>query len=390
MTLHPRAALITIAVAPAAGLPARLAADVEKAADLARQEKAKATQRAYATDFGIFRAWCAGRGVSELPATPEMVAAFLASEVERGIRSSTIGRRVAALRYAHKLAGLPLPTDDERVRATVRGIRHTTGTAAAKKAPVTAERLLAMVVVPGCTLAALRDRALLLLGFAGAFRRSELVALDVADFEETSEGLKITIRQSKTDQEAAGSTIAVVRGSVACPAKALKALACGCGHPRGADIPANQQGGEGSAAANDGSVGHAHRKSPCRARRTRSVSIFRPLASSRIPHISRKARRVHFQDDGREPPPLSRYAARLCPRCRDFQGSRPAQACCRVRESDRADRHVISPSNVRSWRCVKKTRKRHAVREMKVGPSESPCRGRLQTAISCFGQKPRW
>jgi site-specific recombinase XerD len=223
MTSHPRAALITIAAAPAASLPALLSADVEKAADLARQEKAKATQHAYASDFGIFRAWCAGRGVRELPATPETVAAFLASEVERGIRSSTIGRRVAALRYAHKLAGLPLPTEDERVRATVRGIRRTTSTAAAKKAPVTADKLLAMVAPPGRTLAALRDRALLLLGFAGAFRRSELVALDVADFEETSEGLKITIRQSKTDQDGAGATIAVVRGSVACPAKALKA-----------------------------------------------------------------------------------------------------------------------------------------------------------------------
>jgi site-specific recombinase XerD len=179
--------------------------------------------------FRDLPAWCAGRGVSELPATPETVAAFLASEVERGIRSSTIGRRVAALRYAHKLAGLPLPTDDERVRATVRGIRRTTGTAAAKKAPVTAERLLAMVVVPGCTLATLRDRALLLLGFAGAFRRSELVALDVADFEETSEGLKITIRHSKTDQEVVGATIAVVLGSVACPAKALKAWLAAAG-----------------------------------------------------------------------------------------------------------------------------------------------------------------
>jgi site-specific recombinase XerD len=229
MTIHQLAAMVPIAMVPAGSVPARLAADVEKAADLARQEKAKATRRAYRSDFAIFRAWCAGRGVSELPATPETVAAFLASEVERGIRSSTIGRRVAALRYAHKLAGLPLPTDDERVRATVRGIRRTTGTAAAKKAPVTAERLLAMVVVPGCTLTALRDRALLLLGFAGAFRRSELVALDVADFEETSEGLKITIRQSKTDQEGAGATIAVVRGSVACPAKALKAWLAAAG-----------------------------------------------------------------------------------------------------------------------------------------------------------------
>src|SRR5258707_300499 len=113
MTLRPRAALITIAVAPAAGLPARLAADVEKATDLARHEKARATQRAYASDFAIFRGWCAGRSVSALPATPETAAAFLASEVERGIRPSTIARRVAAVRYAHKLAGHAVPTDDE-------------------------------------------------------------------------------------------------------------------------------------------------------------------------------------------------------------------------------------------------------------------------------------
>jgi|SRR5271166_1956604 len=97
------------------------------------------------------------------------------SEVGRGIRSSTIGRRIAALRYAHKLAGLPLPTDDERVRATLRGI-----TAAAKKAPVTAEKLLAMVAPPGRTLAALSDRALLLLGLLPA-----ILAVSVFNFAQT-------------------------------------------------------------------------------------------------------------------------------------------------------------------------------------------------------------
>ena len=122
-------------------VPSLPAADIEKAADFARQEKAKATQRAYGIDFEIFRTWCAARGVSALPAIPESVAAFLACEAETSIRPSTIGRRVAAIRYVHKLAGLAVPTDDERVRATVRGIRRTLGTAARKKARCQARRL---------------------------------------------------------------------------------------------------------------------------------------------------------------------------------------------------------------------------------------------------------
>jgi site-specific recombinase XerD len=204
-------------------LPAALALELDMAADLARQEKAKATRRAYRSDFEIFRAWCASRGASALPATAESVAAFLACEVQRGIRPSTIGRRVAAIRYAHKLADHPVPTDSEVVKATVRGIRRTLGTAPHKKTPATAERIIAMALATGDGLKGLRDRALLLLGFAGAFRRSELVALDCADIEESETGLKITIRHSKTDQEGEGATIAIVRGSIACPVEALKA-----------------------------------------------------------------------------------------------------------------------------------------------------------------------
>jgi hypothetical protein len=191
----PLPALIPIA---SSALPALLAPDLDKAADLARQEKAKATRRAYKSDFAIFEAWCASRSVSALPAIPESVAAFLACEVERDIRSSTIGRRVAAIRYAHKLAGYAVPTDDERVKATVRGIRRTIGTAARKKAPATAERVIAMAFGTGAGLKGLRDRALLLLGFAGAFRRSELVALDWEGIEECETGLRKTIIRKGT------------------------------------------------------------------------------------------------------------------------------------------------------------------------------------------------
>jgi site-specific recombinase XerD len=201
-------------------LPAR---ELAAATEYARAEKAAATRRAYRSDFEIFRAWCAERRVTALPAAPEAVAAFLAHEAERNVRPSTIGRRVAAIRYAHKLSGFPLPTDDERVRATMRGIRRSLGASPSKKTPATAERIVAMAPLASGRLAALRDRALLLVGFAGAFRRSELVALNVEDIEETAEGLRIAIRRSKTDQEGQGHVIAIPRGVIACPVAALRA-----------------------------------------------------------------------------------------------------------------------------------------------------------------------
>jgi site-specific recombinase XerD len=182
--------------------------------------------------------------VPALPAVAETVAAFLSAEADRGMKASSIARRLAAIRYAHRLASVPSPTEAEVVRVVLRGIRRTIGTATSAKVPATNDRLLAMIATQkmesrktkwllesqgrdhderGESLGTLRDRALLLLGFAGAFRRSELVALDVADIEVTSEGLRVSIRGGKTDQERTGTTIAIVRGSVACPVEALKA-----------------------------------------------------------------------------------------------------------------------------------------------------------------------
>jgi site-specific recombinase XerC len=96
------------------------------------------------------------------------------------------------------------------------------GCTPARKAPATADRILAMVANAGTDLKGLRDRAMLLLGFAGAFRRSELVALDIADLEFCAGGVRVCIRKSKTDQEGFGATIAVARGSIACPVDALR------------------------------------------------------------------------------------------------------------------------------------------------------------------------
>ena len=207
----------------AQSLPSALGPDLAAAIDLAKAEKALSTRKAYGTDFRIFKGWCDARQVAALPAAPETVAAFLAAQSGSGTKPSTISRRVAAIRYAHKLAGVPTPTDAEGVKATVRGIRRTHTVAKVRKAPAVSAKVLAMVAAAPGGLTGLRDTAVLLLGFAGAFRRSELVALDVADIAETETGLLVTIRHSKTDQEGEGETIAISRGDRACPLKALRA-----------------------------------------------------------------------------------------------------------------------------------------------------------------------
>jgi site-specific recombinase XerD len=137
------------------------AAELETAKAFAQAEKAAATRRAYRTDFDLFRAWCEPRGVSPLPASPESVAAFLAAEASRGIKPSSIGRRVAAIRYAHRLAGCDtLPTDSEAVRATVRGIRRTVGAAKARKAPIMAETVRSMAQAAPDTPAGITEGAI--------------------------------------------------------------------------------------------------------------------------------------------------------------------------------------------------------------------------------------
>src|SRR5262245_60116229 len=161
-------------------LPAELTTTLQLAADFARASKAKATQEAYGSDFRIFESWCRPRGLSALPATAESLCAFLADEAAAGRRASTLGRRLAAIRYFHRAAGYDSPTGDERVKAVLSGIRRTIGAASVRKVAATSDLVLSMVGGKGVSLRELRNRAILLLGFAGAFRRSELVALGAA------------------------------------------------------------------------------------------------------------------------------------------------------------------------------------------------------------------
>lgn len=120
--------------------------------------------------------------------------------------------------------GVDAPTSTGIVRATLKGIRRTLGTATVQKAPALTADIRAMVEATGEGLIGIRDRALILLGFAGAFRRSELVALDTADLAFGRDGLTVTLRRSKTDQEGAGRKVGIPYGSnpATCPVRNLQ------------------------------------------------------------------------------------------------------------------------------------------------------------------------
>jgi integrase len=136
---------------------------------------------------------------------------------------STIDIRLAAIAFFHRTIGLADPTADAGVRVVLKGIRHELGTAPSKKAPVMLDELEALIEASaGVGLASKRDRALILLGWAGAFRRSELVALEVADVH-IGERVIIQIRKSKTDQDGKGKIKVIPPiGGELCPVQALR------------------------------------------------------------------------------------------------------------------------------------------------------------------------
>ena len=187
----------------------------------AAAEKSDNTRRAYRADLKAFVTWCESVGRAAVPASAETAAAYLAHCADSGLTVSTIQRRAAAISYAHKLAGEPSPLQLEAVRAVLRGVRRSVGVAAKPKAPLTADLVARVVKKLPDTLAGKRDRALIVLGFAAALRRSELVALQVCDVERNNDGAFLHIRRAKTDQEGRGAAVAVPNGG---KLKALGAL----------------------------------------------------------------------------------------------------------------------------------------------------------------------
>ena len=201
----------------------------EKSQAFLRAAQSCATRAAYASDWRIFAAWCEGFSVCALPAAPETVQLFVAAEAERW-SVATVCRRVAAIAARHRAEGLADPCKSREVAEVMAGLRRTVEGAGRGKAAVTVAELLRMVaaVRKRSSPSAERDAALLLIGFAGAFRRSELVALEMRDVRIEARGALLTLRRGKTDQVGRGRVVAVVRGRAArsCPVAALERWLC--------------------------------------------------------------------------------------------------------------------------------------------------------------------
>jgi len=197
---------------------------LDQAREFARHSKSENTLRGYRADWRDFCAWCESHTISALPAAPETVAAYIADCAGR-LKVGSIQRRLNAIAEAHKATGLDSPTTAGMVRNTLKGIRRALGTATAPKAPTLTDDIRAMVDAVDAGIIGARDRALMLLGFAGAFRRSELVGLDIADCAFGKDGLTVTLRRSKTDQDGAGRKIGIPYGSnpETCPVRTVQA-----------------------------------------------------------------------------------------------------------------------------------------------------------------------
>src|SRR6266851_6611000 len=203
---------------------------VERAAAYARSARSEATKRAYAADWRDWESWCAEHGATPLPSTPQMVGLYLADLAGRGRKASTISRRLVAIAQAHRVAGEQMDLKHPAIREVLAGIRRSHGTHKEAKTALLTRDIRRCIAAMPTSLIGTRDRALLLTLFAGAFRRSELVGLDVADVQISTRRATMFIRRSKADQEGRGAAIGIPRGRrETCPVRAIEqwiAAAC--------------------------------------------------------------------------------------------------------------------------------------------------------------------
>ncbi len=191
---------------------------VDEARAYARASREASTLRAYRSDWADFDRWCGLRSAAALPATPETVALYLAA-LARTHRPATIARRLTSITRAHRVAGHPTPAAmaHPEVREPLQGIRRTLGIAPRRKTALRTRDVRR-------ALAGLRDRALLLVGFAGAPRRGNLAAVAVEHMVWSDEGILVHLGRSKTDPEGVGHILVLTRGARedTCPVRAIE------------------------------------------------------------------------------------------------------------------------------------------------------------------------
>jgi site-specific recombinase XerD len=184
------------------------------------------TRAAYASDWRAWEEWARIHNVRTLPAFPEELVIYLKALAAAGAKFSTIRRRLAGICQVHKLAGCPVDRRGPAIDYALKRMARELGTAKKGRAEVMTSDIEAMLGrLDRSSLAGQRDAALLLLGFAGAFRASELVGLNFGDLEFKRDGVVVTLRRSKTDQQGAGREVGILYGrrERTCPVRALKA-----------------------------------------------------------------------------------------------------------------------------------------------------------------------
>ncbi len=186
---------------------------VEATKEFMEASLSASTRKFYKIDWRIFSKWCLDNKINPLPIHHDALCIFLTDQTKKGFCVSTLVRRLAAIKLCHDRAGFNSPTKHPSVITTLQGIRRSSNRIIVKKSPATAERIHEMILHCPDNITGLRDKAILLLGFAGAFRRSELVALTINDIELTDDGMRVIIRRSKTDQEGKGFTLAIPNGT---------------------------------------------------------------------------------------------------------------------------------------------------------------------------------
>lgn len=200
-----------------------LAPLIEQTRAYIAEAQAANTRKAYQSDWRHFETWCAGQGLPALPAAPATVALYLTAHAATH-RPVTLTRRLTAINQVHRGAEYPVPGTFEHtaVAATLKGIRRTHGIAPKVKDPLLTPTLVQILKALPSGLIGLRDRALLLLGYAGGFRRSEIAALTLDDLKVSDAGLTVVLRRSKTDQEGEGREVGIPRGGRFCPVAAVE------------------------------------------------------------------------------------------------------------------------------------------------------------------------
>lgn len=185
----------------------------EQATAYAAAATSENTRRAYRAAWADFAGWCQEKQLAALPASEATIGLFLADRAAT-LKNASLRMRLVAIARAHRTKGHRLDTKAPQIRDVLQGIARTHGTAVTKKAPATLDivRDVVRVLSAEDTLRSLRDRAIFLLGFAAALRRSEISAIDVGHLRFAPEGLILTLPRRKTDQEGEGTEIGVPRG----------------------------------------------------------------------------------------------------------------------------------------------------------------------------------